>query len=171
MGLDTVEILMAWEESFGISISDDEAAVIRTPRMAIDLIAAKLPFCNAAQRPCLTMRAFHRLRSSIIEIAGARRDQIRPDASCRQIGDPSTWRRIRAHSEISSLPGLGWFSSRTIGKLARWTAAHAARELKSPGEAWTRSEIRSVVRAITAEAVGYDSFSDDDHFVEVMGLD
>lgn len=42
MGLESVELVMAWEEEFGISIADEEAASLLTPRMAIDLIASKI---------------------------------------------------------------------------------------------------------------------------------
>jgi hypothetical protein len=43
MGLDGVELIMAYEEAFGVSISDGEAARIVTPRDVIDLLAARRP--------------------------------------------------------------------------------------------------------------------------------
>ena len=42
MSLDSVELIMAWEEEFGISISDEEASNLVTPRLAIDLITKKI---------------------------------------------------------------------------------------------------------------------------------
>jgi acyl carrier protein len=39
--LDTVELVMAFEEEFGIEIPDDEAEKIQTVQNAIDYIAAK----------------------------------------------------------------------------------------------------------------------------------
>jgi acyl carrier protein len=42
MGMESLEILLGWEEAFGISFSDEEAASIRTPRMAMDLIETKV---------------------------------------------------------------------------------------------------------------------------------
>ena len=42
MGLDAVEIVMAVEDEFGITISDAEAAECRTPRMIIDLVVSKI---------------------------------------------------------------------------------------------------------------------------------
>ena len=41
MGLDSVELIIAWEEAFGITITDEEAARILTPRDVIELIAAR----------------------------------------------------------------------------------------------------------------------------------
>ena len=38
MGLDSVELVMAWEKEFGIVIPDDVAATLETPRLAIDSI-------------------------------------------------------------------------------------------------------------------------------------
>ena len=42
MGLDGVEMVMATEERFGITISDAEAELIRTPGMLIDLVVSKV---------------------------------------------------------------------------------------------------------------------------------
>jgi len=42
MGLDSVEIVLGWEDAFQISISDEEAALLSTPAQAIDLIGSKL---------------------------------------------------------------------------------------------------------------------------------
>ena len=42
MGLDAIEIIMGWEEAFDIKFTNAETEKIRTPRMAIDLIATKL---------------------------------------------------------------------------------------------------------------------------------
>ena len=41
MGLDSVELIIAWEEAFGITITDEEAARMLTPRDVIELIAAR----------------------------------------------------------------------------------------------------------------------------------
>ncbi|HEX8127571.1 MAG TPA: phosphopantetheine-binding protein [Pyrinomonadaceae bacterium] len=41
MGLDTVELLMAFEEKFGVSISDADAAELTTPRKVTDYLLEK----------------------------------------------------------------------------------------------------------------------------------
>jgi len=48
MDLDSVEILMGWERAFNIQISDDDALVLRTPRMAIEYIARRLEAVDEA---------------------------------------------------------------------------------------------------------------------------
>jgi hypothetical protein len=174
MGLDSVEILMGWEESFGIRIADDEAFVLRTPRQAIDLIAAKLPAQNDPPRVCLTLRAFHRLRHSITSAASVSRDRVRPNGRLRDLVSTDrrhTWEAVRSTCGISSLPGLGWFSPRTVADLTRWAVTHAAKDLKRPGEPWTRSEIRSVVRAVVTEVTGVEDFEDDHDFIHDIGID
>src|SRR5438132_10301964 len=116
MGLDSVEIIMRWEDSFGIVLSNDEAFVLRTPRMAIDLIATKLSASNGSRGACLTLRAFHRLRHSITSAANIRRDTVRLNARLRELVTSDrrrTWDAVRSTSGISSLRGLGWFSPGT----------------------------------------------------------
>jgi hypothetical protein len=174
MGLDPVEIVMGWEESFGISIADAEAMVLRTPRQSIDLIATKLAAHDDSLRACLTLRAFHRLRHSITTAASVSRDRVRPDARLRDLVSTErrrTWEAVRSTCGISSLPGLGWFSPRTVGGLTRWAVAHAAKDLKRPGEPWTRSEVRSVVRAVVTDVTGVEDFEDDHDFIHDIGID
>lgn len=43
MGLDSVELLIAWEEAFDITFTDEDAAQIFTPRGVIEFIAARRP--------------------------------------------------------------------------------------------------------------------------------
>ena len=174
MGLDSVEIVIGWEKSFGISMADEEAFVLRTPRQAIDLIATKLATQDEPRRPCLTLRAFHRLRHSIITVAHAHRNRVRPDTPLRDLlrtDRRQKWEAVRSACGISSLPGLGWFSPRTVAGLTGWIVTHAAKDLKPPGETWTRSEIRSVVRAVVTEVTGVEDFKDDDDFIRDIGVD
>jgi hypothetical protein len=164
---------MGWEQSFGISIPDAEAEFLRTPRQSIDLIATKLEAQDEPGRACLTLRAFHRLRRSITGVTYVRREQVRARALLRELvrtGSRRSWKAIRFACGIPSLPGPGWFFPRTVGDLVRWTVAYAAKDLKRPGEPWTRSEIRTVVRAVVTEVVGSEEFEDDDDFVHDIGI-
>ena len=89
MGMDGVELVMAWEEAFGISIPDDEASRLITPRHVIDFI------------------------TSVLE----------------------------------------------------------GRTSNGRDRAWTRDEVRELVRQTIIEQIGVKEFSDDDEFVRDLGVD
>ena len=76
MGLDTVELVMAFEEAFGIEIPDDAAESIVTVRDAIDHIYARVE--HAAAPACLTQRAFYRVRQALQNELGIERSRVRP---------------------------------------------------------------------------------------------
>ena len=42
MGLDAVELIVAYEEAFGIQFKDEDAARMRTPRDVIDFVASRV---------------------------------------------------------------------------------------------------------------------------------
>ena len=178
MGLDSVEIVMLWEESLGVSITNEEAVTLLTPRMAIDLLATKLHSEISISGGCLTLRAFNRLRRAISCAAGVARSEIRPTARLRELvprrGRRSTWKAVRSASLVTSLPSLTlglYLAPATVGDLAHWVVAHAAHALKAPHEQWTRSEIRIVVRTVVTEICGARDFSDDDQFIRDIGID
>ena len=174
MGLDSVEMVMGWEEAFGISIADAEAEKLRTPREAIDLIASKLGARDMPRSGCLTLRAFHRLRRSMVSAAGVQRAVVRPESRLKDLmGEDrrQRWEAVRSDCGISSLPKLGWFSPRTVGDLSVWVVANAAKDLKRPEEVWTRGEVREVVRAVVVEQTGVKDFADDADFVRDIGID
>jgi hypothetical protein len=79
MGLDAVEIVMKVEETFDIAIEDREAEKILTQHVLIELVMSKVGRTDRAV--CLTQRAFHRFRASLIRNTGFKCEQIKPDAS------------------------------------------------------------------------------------------
>lgn len=76
MGLEGVEIVMKVEEAFEIAIEDAEAEKITTPRHLIDLVMGKVGRPDRAA--CLTQRAFHRLRASLLRSTRLARGEISP---------------------------------------------------------------------------------------------
>lgn len=174
MGLDSVEIVMGWEEAFGISISDAEAERLRTPRQSVDLIAGKLAAQDVPRGACLTLRAFHRLRHSISSTVNVARDRVRPEARLNDLVSTDrwrTWQAVRSSCGLSRLPDDPTTWPRTVGELTRWTATRTAKDVKRPGEPWTRSEIRTVVHAIVADVTGVRDFEDDHDFIYDIGVD
>jgi len=98
MGLDSVELVIAYEEAFGISIPDAVASEMRTPRDVIDCVTTKL---RSSQRPpCLTQQAFHKMREAFISEMSIPRRAFRPRAQFNEIipraGRKAIWKRLRS---------------------------------------------------------------------------
>ena len=100
MGLDSVELVIAFEEAFGVAIEDAAAEKMRTPRDVIDFIARHRG--SGTKKLCLTRRAFHKIREHLMAV-GVARSAIRPDARLEQIfpADIRCALWIRARGEIS----------------------------------------------------------------------
>jgi hypothetical protein len=76
MGLESVELVMAFEEHFGIEIPDEEAEKLLTPGLVIDLVCAKLKTIDGDT--CQSQRAFYILRRAVIKILGKKRKELTP---------------------------------------------------------------------------------------------
>lgn len=108
MGLDGVELVMSFEEAFGIELKDEEVTETRTPRMVIDLIVSKLR--TAEERICRSQRVFYTIRRVLIEALGLERKSISPDMRFRDWIPPTqerdVWERMRAALSPRSWPSL-----------------------------------------------------------------
>jgi acyl carrier protein len=100
MGLDGVEIAMAVEEDFDIIIDDSEAEKLSTPGKLIDYVMAKVGRTDRAA--CLTQRAFHRLRSSLMRQFGLKRNQIRTETLLAALF-PRQTRKVKLREVLDSL--------------------------------------------------------------------
>lgn len=78
MGLDGVELVMAVEDEFKISISDSDAAQCVTVGKLVDLIYSRLR--HNTQDPCLSQQGFHIVRKTMMERLGLKRSQIKLEA-------------------------------------------------------------------------------------------
>jgi acyl carrier protein len=152
MGLDSVELILAWEEEFGIDIPDEVAGGISTPADAIDWVCKQV---NASEDrdPCFSMVEFHRVREHHFTQLGVLRHTV------------------RLHSR---LPGGGWFGHRTVRDEVKCRVeirSKALIERRKLVPQWKRSEVREAVRQVIREQIGVDEFSDKDEFVRDLGLD
>jgi acyl carrier protein len=78
MGLDTVELVMQMEETFGIVVDDLDAERIGTVGQAYRYILRKLELRQS--HPCPSAALFYRLRRALMESSGADRKSISPSA-------------------------------------------------------------------------------------------
>jgi hypothetical protein len=180
MGLDTVEIVMCWEESLGISVPDRDAEHLVTPAMAVEYLAGLVGAKDDRSFPCLGQRAFHRVRKCLTRINGIQRERISPDVHLRDLlpdkGSRASWKQF-AHDlglgdlvQTLGLPLLGAGSTR-IKDIVTQTVARRAQVLVGPHERWSRQQLRAIVRTSVDYVAGKRDFSDEDKFVGDIGLD
>lgn len=108
MGLDLVELVMAVEERFGITLSDDDAMSAETPGKLIDLIYAKLDKGGSGE--CLTSRAFYLVRRALMQQFEWHRSQIVPAARLEELvprkNRREAWQRLRVALQANQWPSL-----------------------------------------------------------------
>jgi acyl carrier protein len=119
MGLDSVELVMEFEEAFGIELKDEEVTQTVTPRMVIDLIYSKLK--KADERVCRSQRAFYMIRKVLRQTFGLERKRITPDMRFRDFipksREKEVWEQMRATLGPRDWPELvrpSWMSSSLI---------------------------------------------------------
>src|SRR5690348_13555069 len=117
MGLDSVEIVMGWEEAFGIQIPDADACKLITPRQAIDYICAKLP-ATPGDEECLSMTVFYQIRKALHEVTGSRLKDIQPQSKLSDLfprEDRDTkWLAFKVKTEMMG-PRNRWTASCLLG--------------------------------------------------------
>jgi acyl carrier protein len=77
MGLDSVELVMAIEEEFGLEIKDEDAFYLTTVGEVFNYLRSKLT--KIPPEDCLTQKVFYKLRRALIENYGLRRQLISPN--------------------------------------------------------------------------------------------
>jgi len=119
MGLDGVELVMEFEEEFGIELKDEEAVEIVTPRMVVDLICSKLK--NIDEHTCQTQRTFYILRKAFVKMFDLDRKSITPDMPFRNLIEKSKEKEVWEQIEID-ISARRWpefirplWMSRTLG--------------------------------------------------------
>jgi acyl carrier protein len=78
MGLDTVELIMAVEERFGITIEDREAEKVVTVGKLYQLVFDKL---HSRGSPIIEQELYSQLRELICEQLGVKPEQVVPGAA------------------------------------------------------------------------------------------
>lgn len=177
MGLDGVEIVIAWEEAFGISIADADAATLRTPRMAIDLICRKLTI-REGEDFCFSQRIFYLLRRSFVTVLACPRAAVTPRTHLGGLipirGRQRVWTALSREACLplpTTMLGIGSWSP-TVGDLVtRLTALSASAQRGGSDGGWSRRQVREVVRAVVASQTGIKTFSDDADFIHDLRID
>jgi acyl carrier protein len=108
MGLDGVELVLAIEEGFGVTIADAEAEACVTPAAVIDLVFGKLR--TSDQRVCVSQRAFYLLRKGLTRTLGVSRRQVDLAADVRSFtvgrSEREVWDDLKTAVQARSWPAL-----------------------------------------------------------------
>lgn len=97
MGLDSVELVIRFEDAFGLNISDDDACRMRTPRDVIEYVMTRV---EQSQSVCLSQQVFYSLRREWCEQLNVTRISLRPatllDDLVHKRNRRATWERLCA---------------------------------------------------------------------------
>ena len=176
MGLESVELVMAWEDAFGIELSEAEAVSIQTPRATTDCIYNKLKSPAPEDTGCLAMRAFQRLRRGF-QIEGIPRNAVHPDAKLAGIL-PGPRRRdllnsLRQRAGLPPLRRLPFglqFTSGRVRDLVLDTVIEHHATLRLPAHGWSRAQVREVIRAVMYAQLALRHFSDTAEFIRDLNI-
>lgn len=83
MGLDTVELVIRFEQAFGIAIPDEVAGDLTTPRQVTYYVLSQLTL--GERSACMTQQAFYLLRKQFVPVLGIRRSEFHPRANLEEL--------------------------------------------------------------------------------------
>lgn len=83
MGLDSVELLMAIEEEFGVDIPESDAEKMVTVGEVYEWLKDRI--ASSSPVACLTQRVFYKLRRALVENYGLENKPITPDTRLSEL--------------------------------------------------------------------------------------
>lgn len=107
MGLDTVELVIAFEEEFGIAIDNEDAEKMETPGDVADYVVSRVR--TSSDDPCLSQVGFYRIRSLLMDEFSIPRETIRPNTLLQEIiagNIRESWLRIKNSIGADNFPKL-----------------------------------------------------------------
>jgi hypothetical protein len=173
MGLEVVELIMGWEEAFGIEIADDEAELLRNPRMVVELFSERLGAVRGVDAVCSSHSAFNQVRQAMQLTLGVSRSEMQPRTILRKIlpkeDRKDLWQAICNQVGTSTTPPLTWATGIfhgpcSVQELADWFAFNHPRHFMEVGKPWSHSQVRAIVRAVIRYYSGEYRFSDEDNW-------
>ncbi len=127
MGLDTVELVMAIEDEFGIVIHDDEAELMATPGQVADYVMERVR--TRKEDPNASQAAFYRLRTMLMREFGIARHEIRPGMPLQRVlghDVRGNWKKLSKALGSRPLPKLERSTFLVVGGVAGIPLAMAA---------------------------------------------
>ncbi len=177
MGLDSVEIVLGLEESFGIDLPNEATVSMRTPRHMVEHIIGHVPLERGDG--CRFQRSFFRVRRSLRRQLPTLGSAVERDTRLKDIVPkdkaPALWASIRHDVGTPDWPvKIPWPhffrpGPRTVGELAWYVALYPAGQT-SFAAPWTREKIGLQVRRIIYELMGKLDYSLDASLVKDLGV-
>jgi hypothetical protein len=176
MGLEAMELIMGWEEAFGIQLDDDEAELLKNPRMVIERFSERLGAMRGVDAVCPSHSAFNQVRQAMQLTLGVPRSEIQSRTILRKIlpkeNRKELWQAICDQVATPTTPPLTWATGifhgpSSVQGLADWLAFKHPRHFMEAGAPWTHSQVRAIVRAVIRYHSGDYEFSDEDNWAHL----
>ena len=108
MGLDGVELIIRFEDAFGVAIPDRIASELTTPRRVTGYLLSQL---KVGQQPaCTSQQAFYRLREQLLPLTAVPRGEFRPGTKLTHVFPvdrrKQTWAMAKSQPGVTKLPDL-----------------------------------------------------------------
>lgn len=182
MGLDSVELVLAFEEEFGIAIPDSAAEKMRTPRDVIDFVVKE-------RQRVAELDAMKHLLETLGEMGFA---DIRPDMSFNELFGSHRvirWKELgKRLAPFSIPPEVAHGPSAVVASFFAFLVGrgYSDRKLKIPDSVdtveklaahltrpFSESEIADKVKDIVIEQLGLKDgvYGEDKRFIEDLGMD
>jgi hypothetical protein len=182
MGLDLVELVIRFEETFGVPIPDRVATELNTPGKVTDYILSQV---EMSQGPlsCLSQRAFYSLRREFIQQLSLSPRQFVLDAQLKEIlpeeRRDEIWKNIGSSLGVKKWPALSrnsWLafltpSVQSVRELVDYFVTNEPLIVKGNETAWSREQVWEVLERVIKDETSVTDFSKDSRFVEDMHLD
>lgn len=159
MGLDTVELVIRFEDAFGITFPNEVASQLTTPREVVDYVMTQV--VAGDQPACLSQQSFYFLREMFTCHLRLPRKMFRPDAPLEQLipkeNRRTIWASLRAEAGVRALPALArplWVSlalSLTTALIFVYAVASASKNLNGG------SRVAFFFGLLAAAVAGYSS--------------
>ncbi len=108
MGMDAVELVIRFEDAFGIRIPDEVAEQMTTPRKVTDYVLAQVAVSEESS--CLSQQAFYFLRGKFVASMKIPRSDFSPSTRLEDLIPPQrrrqVWAGIKSEIGPSALPDL-----------------------------------------------------------------
>jgi acyl carrier protein len=172
MGLDTIELVLRFEDTFGIEIPDADAEKIQSVKDVTNYVFARVEHTN--QNSCITQQAFYFLRRSFAKSLQTSRQSFYPQAKLDAILPKENRKivleRLKNEAGIEIPLKKSWFLTNvdSVADLARHIALNQPTLFK---KSWTRRQIAELVRDITINETGRGDVKPTSRFVDDLGMD